>query len=474
MAFILLIDDEPNLLYSLEVGLASEEFGILTAQTGKQGIQLVGSQHPDVVVLDLRLPDMMGLEVFEQIRQIDPKLPVIIITAFATTETAIEATKRGAFDYLLKPVDLHRLREVVEKALQLRRLTDIPANLPDEKVHEAIAEQMIGQSPIMHEVYKAIGRVASQDVSVLILGESGTGKELIARAIYQHSHRSDQPFLTMNCAAIPETLLESELFGHEKGAFTGADRQRIGKFEQADRGTLFLDEIGDMSPTTQAKILRLLQDQSFERLGGSETIQTHVRVIAATNRNLEQMVQEGSFRQDLFYRLNGFTISLPPLRDRKEDIPLLTNYFLKLANQQLKKNIRAVSSETMHLLEQHSWPGNIRELQSVIRYAVLHAISDIITPDCLPPTIHSPNPPFSPESEMGEFNLVKLINELLHANEEDIYRRIIHEVDAIILKTVLDFVRGNQVHASEILGISRTTLRSKLAQIDNQLTALSQ
>lgn len=311
MATLLIIDDEPNLLYSLQSGLETEELSVATAKSARQGLALIPKLMPDAVIVDVRLPDMSGLELFERIKALDPRLPVVIITAYASTETAIEAMKRGAFEYMLKPVDLHQLREVIQRAIALRRMQNVPAVF-DEGPVEGNADQIIGRSPPMQEVYKAIGRVAPQDVTVLIVGESGTGKELVARAIYQHSKRADKPFVAINCAAIPDSLLESELFGHEKGAFTGADRQRIGKFEQANGGTIFLDEIGDMAPATQAKVLRILQEQQFERVGGRDTISTDVRVIAATNRKLDELVAAEKFRSDLLYRLNGVTISLPP------------------------------------------------------------------------------------------------------------------------------------------------------------------
>jgi two-component system nitrogen regulation response regulator GlnG len=330
MPTLLVVDDEPNVLYSLAKGLRSDTLDVETAGTARQGIDLVRQRRPDAVILDVRLADMSGLEAFDHIRAIDPHLPVVVITAHATTETAIEATKRGAFDYLLKPVDFHQLQEVVARAVELSRLRHVPAVFAeDDAADEETVVRIVGRCAAMQEVYKAIGRVAPLDVPVLIRGESGTGKELVARALYHHSRRNDKPFLAINCAAIPETLLESELFGYERGAFTGADRRRIGKFEQADGGTIFLDEIGDMTSATQPRVLRLLQEQQFERLGGNDTIQTDVRIIAATNQDLDAMVATGRFRRDLYYRLKVITIALPPLRDRRQDIPILTEHFLK-------------------------------------------------------------------------------------------------------------------------------------------------
>src|SRR6266851_1530310 len=312
MSTLLVIDDEESVRYSFRRVFESDSVQVLTARTAAEGLDQIREQRPDVVVLDLQLPDRSGLEVFQEIKSLDPKRPVIFITAHGTTEAAIEAMKGGAFDYLVKPVDLDRLSQVLGRAFEAARLMHVPAVLPAEDS----GDRIVGRSFVMQEMCKAIGRVAPQDVNVLVLGESGTGKELVARALYHHSARGGQPFLAINCAAIPETLLESELFGHEQGAFTGATRRRIGKFEQCSGGTLFLDEIGDMTPGLQAKMLRVLQDQRFERLGGNETLQTQVRVLAATNQDLEQLVAAGRFRKDLYYRLKVVTIRVPPLRER--------------------------------------------------------------------------------------------------------------------------------------------------------------
>lgn len=467
MPKLLIIDDESNVLYSLQTGLESEELSVVTAKTGKRGITLVPKEDPDVVIVDVRLPDMSGLEVFDRIKEIAPKVPVIIITAFAATDTAIEAMKRGAFEYLLKPVDLHHLREVVGRALELRRMQSVPAVFEQpEAPHDGNGgtDPIIGRSPVMQEVYKAVGRTAQQDVTVLILGESGTGKELIARAIFQHSKRADKPFLAINCAAIPDALLESELFGHEKGAFTGADRQRIGKFEQANGGTIFLDEIGDMTPATQAKVLRVLQNQQFERVGGQDTLTVDTRVIAATNRNLETEVAAGRFRQDLFYRLNGVTITLPALRDRKDDIPMLVDHFIRVANRKLDKHVTGIAPEAMRVLRAHGWPGNVRELQNVVRYAVIQAAGEVLTVECLPASVRGGTAPTPASSPDDVLDVRKLIRDLLAFGSDEIYKRVIKEVDRVVLAEVLRHVANNQVHASALLGISRTTLRAKLAE----------
>ncbi len=468
MARLLVIDDEPNLQYSLVKSLSSDTIEVATAGTARKGIEAVRRQAPDAVILDVRLPDMSGLEAFDEIRRIDGRLPVIIITAFTTTETAIEAMKRGAFDYLLKPVDFHQLRELVNKAIELSRLRHVPAVFAeDEHPDDDTVDRIVGHTPQMQELYKAIGRVAPLDVSVLLQGESGTGKELVARAIYQHSPRSQGPFLAINCAAMPEGLLESELFGHEKGSFTGADRRRIGIFEQADKGTLFLDEIGDMTLSTQPKLLRILQEQQFERVGGEQTIRTDVRVIAATNQDLERKAAAGEFRYDLLYRLKVFTIDLPPLRKRKDDLPLLIAHFLKILNRDLRKRVTSVAPEAMRLLEGYPWPGNVRELQSAIKHSYVQSSGEVITLDCLPTHLRDELPAYSSgiDAESRNLKVVEMIGELMRRGESDVYAKVSAAVDRLVLETVLRHVKGNQVHAAEVLGMSRTTLRAKMRSL---------
>ncbi len=493
MPKLLVIDDEPNITFTIAETLGSKDLQVLTAGTAREGIELLRRHHPDVVLCDVRLPDLSGLDAFDRMHQIDPRIPVIIMTAFAKTETAIEAMRRGAFEYLVKPVDFKVLKQVVGRAIEVSRLSHVPAVVGESELDDGSlnAERIIGLSPAMQEVYKTIGRVASQDATVLILGESGTGKELVARAIYHYSQRSQKPFLAVNCAALPESLLESELFGHEKGAFTGADQRRIGKFEQVNGGTIFLDEIGDMSPATQAKALRLVQQQEFERVGGNATIHTDVRIIAATNQDLATMVADGKFRQDLFYRLNGFTIRLPPLRERREDIPTLRDHFVKVFNRELGKNVRSVTPEAQTILESHDWPGNVREFQSAIKFAMVHATTDVLTPDCLPEgcrlnvseTVAAANsvarplevsgspgsPPDSfpspPSSDKSGLDVSELTRQLLAEGRTDLYREIQSAVDRAILEEVMRQFDGNQFQASERLGISRMTLRGKLRSV---------
>ncbi len=464
MPLLLVIDDEPNVLYSLENALRSSTLNVLTTTTAKQGILFARERSPDAVLLDVRLPDMCGLDAFIEIQRADSHLPVIMMTAYTATDTAIEAMKRGAFDYLIKPVDLHQLRSVVAKAIDLRKMTTAPPEFQTVDQLETPTETIVGHSSVMQDVYKAVGRVAATDVNVLILGESGTGKELVARAIHHHSRRGKEPLLAINCAAIPETLLESELFGHERGSFTGAEKRRVGKFEQAHGGTIFLDEIGDMSGPTQAKVLRVLQDQRFERVGGNETVQADARVIAATNQDLEELAEVGRFRRDLYYRLKVFTVQLPPLRERIDDIPLLVDHFIRLYNPDVGKRVRSASREMLDLLRRYSWPGNVRELQGAIKNALVNATDEVLTSDCLPANIRrgaALTQQLATSTEHG-LNLSALTRQLLVDNELEIYHKALLALDRAVLEEVLHHVQGNQVEAARRLGISRTTLRAKL------------
>lgn len=472
MPTLLVVDDEPNVRYSLQQGLNSTDLRVDAVGSGADAVERVRRDRPDAVVLDVRLPDMSGLDLFDRLREIDPRLPVVIITAFDAADTAIRAMKRGAFEVLIKPIDLDHLAGIVDRAVELSRLRTVPAVFDAPADGDQGADHIVGRSAAMQDVFKDVGRVAPQNVTVLILGESGTGKELVARAVYQHSNRADKPFLALNCAAIPEPLLESELLGHERGAFTGADKKRIGRFEQADGGVLFLDEIGDMTPATQAKVLRVLQDQQFERVGGAETIRTDVRVVAATNQNLEDMVAAGKFRADLFYRLNVFAIRLPPLRDRKDDVPLLVDHFVRRFGPPVGKPIRSVAPEALRVLAGYDWPGNVRELQSVIRAAIVRAAGEVITPDCLPESVHRPParptaPTLTPETDRGASlpDVARLVRDLIAGGEADLHRRVAAAVDRVVFEEILRHCHGNQGQASDLLGISRTTLRAKLRSL---------
>ena len=462
MAKILVIDDEPSILHAFRRAFNDPNDTLLTAPDAEEGLALVAREQPDVIVLDLNLPDASSLDAYRQVRGLDARIPVIFITGHGTTETAIEAMKQGAFDYLLKPLELDQVRDLVERAAEISRLGRVPAVVPDEAAAAGTkADVLIGRSPAMQEVYKAIGRVAPQDLAVLILGESGTGKELVARAIYQHSRRASGSFLAVNCAAIPETLLESELFGHEKGAFTGADRRRIGKFEQCSGGTLFLDEIGDMTPLTQAKLLRVLQDGRFERVGGNETIWADVRIIAATNRDLTQMAAAGEFREDLYYRLGVVTITLPPLRDRIKDVPLLIDHFLKRFSPEMGKEVAQIAPDALESLLRYPWPGNLRELQSVLRQALLRAQGSVLLADFLSPMVRGEAPPEA-GPRFAAVDWEEFLDERLRDGSQDLHAEALTLMERSLLTRVLRFTRGNQLQAAKILGITRGSLRTKI------------
>jgi two-component system nitrogen regulation response regulator GlnG len=464
MPTLLVIDDEQSVRYSFRRVFEGNGITVFTARTAAEGIEQAREHTPDVVVLDLQLPDRSGLDVYRDIHELDPKRPVIFITAHGTTETAIEAMKSGAFDYLVKPVDLDRLSQVLDRAFEAARLMHVPAVLPAEEA----GDRIVGRSLIMQEMCKAIGRIAPQDVNVLILGESGTGKELVARALYHHSRRADRPFLAINCAALPETLLESELFGHEQGAFTGAVRRRIGKFEQCDGGTLFLDEIGDMTPALQAKMLRVLQEQRFERLGSNETLQTQVRVLAATNHDLEKLAEEGRFRKDLYYRLKVITIHVPPLRAHLDDVPELAHYFLYRYDRELGLDLRAFAPEALELLQNYPWPGNVRELQSAIKQAMLNASGHILVPEFLPDELRGEMRQLHPEVPAGSrqpFDLNGLIESLVESGQGNLHQTVIDAVERVLLPRVLQHTRGHQTQASQLLGLNRATLRHKLRSL---------
>lgn len=469
MESLLVIDDESGIRRAIAQVLQSDELRVLTADSAIEGLNVVREELPAVILLDIRLGSDSGLELLKVIREIDPKCLVIFITGHGTADIAIETMKLGAFDYLVKPLDFSQLQEVVEQALKISRLMRAPAAVETDDQADQGSDRLIGSGPAMRTICKQIGRIAAQDVNVLILGESGTGKELVARAVYQHSRRSQTAFLPINCAAIPESLLESELFGHEKGAFTSADRCRIGKFEQCHEGTIFLDEIGDMPLATQAKILRLLQDGQFQRVGGSETISVNVRVIAATNRSLETMIADGTFRRDLFYRLRGVTLHLPPLRERREDIPELAHYFLFRFNRQLGTAAQAIATEALERLQSYNWPGNIRELQSVIREALIVSMGPTLLSEFLPIELHTETVSDSEPSadiaaiggnawrELGDF-----VNQSLTEERADLYREALQRFDRLIVTEAMQRARGLQSRAAELLALSRPTIRAKL------------
>jgi two-component system nitrogen regulation response regulator GlnG len=470
MAHVLIIDDEPELLREKVCQVfPAPEHRVESACTGTDGIDRVSDTPPDVVLLDLRLPDQTGLDVLTSLRKIDARIPVLFVTSARSADAAIEAMRQGAYDYLLKPLDLQTLDRVVHEALNVARLMREPAvvaqTLADDDV---VGDAFIGCCPAMQEVYKAIGRVADQAFPVLITGESGTGKELVARAVYQHSSRSKAPFLALNCAAIPEQLLESELFGHEKGAFTGADRRRVGKFEQCDRGTLFLDEIGDMPLATQAKVLRILQDQEFVRLGGEETIRTDVRLLAATHRDLKQWSDEGKFRADLYHRISVGTINLPSLRERGDDLAMLVRHQLRRFSREMGREAVDVSLAAMDRLRGYSWPGNVRELQNVLRQALLKTRGQVLLPEFLPQLDANADAAISGNGSAtaaAESGLESFIRRELAAQSSDLLEQTHRWVERILVPMVLQHTHGNRKQAAQILGIARQTLRAKLREM---------
>ena len=470
MSKLLLIDDEEDVRYSFQRIFDSPEIEFASASSGEEGLKVIPKFKPDLVLMDVRMGGMNGLETLRRIRAANPKLLVILMTAYGTTQTAIEAMKLGAYDYLLKPFDAVKIKELVGNALKAAR--DMKQVVSYEPLLESADYELgiVGRSENMQQVFKLIGQIAASDATALVTGESGTGKELVARAIYSHSQRSAQPFLAINCAAIPEQLLESELFGHERGAFTGATLQRIGKFEQCNHGTIFLDEIGDMTPATQTKILRVLQSGTFERVGGDQSIQADVRVIAATNKPLEAAVAAKQFREDLFYRLNVVRIHIPPLRDRRDDIPLLVNYFLKKISREQQQPPKSIAASVIKTLEKYHWPGNVRELENAVRRAIVMAKSDAILLGDLPPEISgqggSGAPPLSATvgaaGDAATTDAAALARQLFQWARRDPKLKIIPAVERELVIQALKETGDNQVHAAKLLGITRATLRKRI------------
>lgn len=461
MSRILVVDDDDQLRTSFCKLLKEENYFVVAAASGEDGIEIVKHNSLDLVMLDMQLPGMNGMETFKQIREIDSKLPVIIVTAYGTTDIAIKATKMGAYDYVLKPFEvpdmLNLIRQAIEAGYFMRSPVTVDA-IPGRQSGDAI----IGQSRLMQNVYKTIGRVSQTDATVLILGESGTGKELVARAVYQHGLRAEKAFIVINCVAIPENLLESELFGYEKGAFTGASQRRIGKIEQANEGTVFLDEIGDMPISIQAKILRLLQEKSIERLGGEETIPVDVRIIAATNKNLEQAIVDGNFREDLYFRLKVVTIELPPLRERKEDIDQLISFYLYKFSAELKMDNPGIQAYALSLLKRYEWPGNVRELSNLIQKALIFNRGAPISTADLEQIIEKRDRT-RPTQEIELITIRDWVKQLL-ANQTWNYSfdDFMDTVSAIVIAEALKSTNGNRTQAAKLLGLSRPTLHAKI------------
>ena len=487
---ILVIDDDAEIRYSLTRVLSSRKYQVTEAGSGEQGIALVKKELPDLIFLDIRMGGMSGIETLQHIRSVNAKQLVVLMTAFGTAQTAIEAMKYGAFDYIMKPFDPQKVLALAENALKahadLRAVRDYKPTINSEDYKEGI----VGSSPVMQEVFKIIGQVTASDVTVMITGESGTGKELVARSIWKHSHRAGKPFIAVNCAAIPDNLIESELFGHEKGSFTGATGQRFGKFELCDGGTIFLDEIGDMALATQTKILRVLQAGEIQRVGGTETIKVDVRIIAATNKDLEEMVKAKTFREDLYYRLNVVRIRMPPLRERPEDIPQIVDFCLQNLVKQKKTRVTKVSPEAMAVLARHKWPGNVRELENVIYRAAVIAQGDALLVKDLPAEIRAgeglayagtSNPPFAtegtpapavapapPEPAAPAFpdvgTALDFVFTELSGGDELLMKRLEREMTSRVLKAE----GADLAKAAKRLGITKAVLQKRLNEIGAQ------
>jgi two-component system, NtrC family, nitrogen regulation response regulator GlnG len=462
---VLVADDEESIRWVLSKALAKKGLKVDLATSGNEALSLFRQQSYDLAVLDIKMPGISGLDLLSRFLEARPEMLVIIMTAESSMKNAVEAMKRGAYDYITKPFDLDTLDAIIFKAQRSSEVSEEVYRLKDEiKENYHLDRTIIGTSQPMQEVYKVLGKVAPSDVTVLITGESGTGKELVAKAIHVNSPRLGKPFLALNCAAIPRELLESELFGHEKGAFTGANERKLGKFEQANGGTLFLDEIGDMPLDLQAKLLRVLQEKEITRTGGNTSISVDVRIVAATNQELKEKVKRKDFREDLFYRLNVVPILLPPLRERREDIPQLVDYFIQRAHQEMGVPARGYTPEAMALLKQHAWPGNVRELENTIQRAALLSPDQMLAPSDFPELIAGS------ERDESEGSLEALIANKLRTSLtqmdindlDNLYEMVLHQMERPLINIILEKTRANQVRAAEILGINRNTLRKKI------------
>jgi len=461
MSKILVVDDEEKVCWAFEQFLREEGYTPLIASSAQEALEKVTKEKPDLVIMDIRMPGQLdGLAALAEVKKLDPEVYVIIMTAYGTMQTAIEAMQSGAYDYVIKPLDLDQVSVVIQKALRSQRSSRELTLLRSEVMGRYQRDNIIGRSSQMQDIYKLIGTLTTNDVTVLIEGETGVGKELVAKAIHYNSFRKDRPFITVNCVALTETLLESELFGHEKGAFTGAVSEKQGKFEVVRDGTLFLDEIGDISHNTQTKLLRVLDDGEFERVGSNKTLRMSARIIAATNRDLTAVVKAGRFREDLYYRLRVFSIHIPPLREHKEDIPLLIRHFVDMSNRELNRQIKGIDPGAMELLLTHNWPGNVRELENVIKSAAVLCRGGVILPEHLPAGITrgSQEPAYADlEAALGE-----ILREKIGSGASSSYKEITEYVDRFLVEMALQQADQNQVKAAALLGISRTTLRKKV------------
>ena len=463
---ILLVDDDPEIAQAVANYFDPADYKFHMLADGDRVLETLPSVKADLILLDVRLPSASGLDLLKQIKQDNPELPVIIISGQVSTDDAIEAMREGAFEYLTKPFRLDKLQETVERAVGQTAPRKRPPAAPEVTVE---ADRIVGRSPEMMEIAKLIGQVARSDASVLVLGESGTGKELVARAIHRNSLRANAPFLSVNCAALPETLLESELFGHEKGAFTGALSRKLGRFEQCDGGTIFLDEIADMTLLTQSKVLRVLQEHNFERVGGTHTVHVDVRVITATNKSLVQCMKEGSFRVDLFYRLKVVTIHLPPLRERRTDIPLLIEYFMEKYSQSARRPVKPLASDVVNATMHYPWPGNVRELENAIHTAVVLSKESQLTLHDFPVFAeNAEGPQLDYDCIQNDYHklfssvIEPLFPRVLANSEGHIYGDMLAAMERALITSALNVTANNQVQAAQVLGLSRNTLRDRM------------
>jgi two-component system nitrogen regulation response regulator GlnG len=462
---VLIVDDEQSVRYSFKKLLGTSNYELIEASNAETALATFNREKPNLVILDIEMPGKDGIQVLKELKEISPLTPVIIITAYGSGDRVIKAMKYGAYEYVEKPFDIPRLISIIDEALKATQhssgnIVD-PKAISKEKV-KPNDEVIVGESSAIKEVFKLIGRVAASDASILIVGESGTGKELVAKAIHRYSDRLGKPFIAINCAAIPEALLESELFGYEKGAFTGAERQKLGKFEEANGGTLFLDEVGDMGLSLQSKLLRVLQEGTFERLGSSKNIKVDVRIVAATNRNLENDIVRKAFREDLYYRLKVVTITLPPLRMRKDDIPLLTQHFMLKHSKENRADRLVVHPEALSKMREYSWPGNIRELENVVKRAIILTKGNVINPDLLFEGIEKP----SSHSPIGHDRLSNYLSETTSLSEGNVYKLVVDEVERDLIKWALDKTSWNQAQAAKILGISRVMIHERIEKYE--------
>lgn len=474
MKNVLVIDDDEKICWAFEQFLESEGYRPSIANNAEEGLRRIAADKPDVILLDVKLPGMSGLEALGEIKANHPWVIVIIITAYDDVETTIEAMRLQAFDFVPKPIDLDIVKSVLERAFRTQSVrSTLPVEAADESPTEQSGHRLVGKSNQMREIYKLIGIMASNTMTVLIEGETGTGKDLVARAIHTGSTRKDAPFVPVDCGALPDELLESELFGYEAGAFTDAKKEgKPGRFELANGGTLFLDEVGNMTPTSQMKLLRALQTQEIERLGGTRQLKVDVRVIAATNQELGEMVKRGQFREDLYYRFKRIALHLPPLRERQEDIPLLITHFLQLIQEELGKPIRGISEEGMKLLQDYSWPGNVRELENCIRSAATLCRADVVLPDDLPPEVRTgqqTDPTGASHLETVLKSVLQdITKEAITQEKPGLYEEVIALLDKALIELVLDEFSGNHSKTAELLGMSRTTLLKKIKQSNNE------